>query len=55
MKKQICERALNWIQIIDHKGTIRLCSWMYDNAIGSLSNQTLKEIYHSESEGGVTL
>lgn len=48
MKKQICERALNWIQIIDYKGTIRLCSWMYDNAIGSLSNQTLKEIYHSE-------
>lgn len=48
MSKKICKRALNWIQIIDYKGTIRLCSWMYDNNIGSLSSQNIKEIYHSE-------
>lgn len=48
MSRKICERALNWIQIIDYKGTIRLCSWMRDNIIGSLSCQNIKQIYHSE-------
>lgn len=48
MKKRICERALNWIQIIDHKGTVRLCSWMGNNIIGSLGCQSMKEIYHGE-------
>lgn len=46
--KKICERALNWIQIIDHKGTVRLCSWLNDNNIGSLACQNMKEIYHGE-------
>lgn len=41
----MCERILNWVQIIDHKGTVRLCSWIDNNIIGSLSHQTLKEIY----------
>ena len=48
MGKRLCERALNWIQIIDHKGTVRLCSWMRDNNIGSLSCQTISEIYHGK-------
>lgn len=48
MRKRICERALNWIQITDCKGTVRICGWMYDEEIGSLSCQSFKEIYHSE-------
>lgn len=46
--KKICERALNWIQIIDHGGTVRGCSWINDNIIGSLSCQSMKEIYHGK-------
>ncbi|MEY8430292.1 radical SAM protein [Lachnospiraceae bacterium 48-42] len=43
---KICERALNWVQIIDHEGSVRLCSWINDNIIGSLSCESMKEIYH---------
>lgn len=45
---KICKRMLEWVQIIDYKGTVRLCSWINDNVIGSLSENTLEEIYHSE-------
>lgn len=45
---KICERILNFVQIIDHCGTVRLCGWLNDNVIGSLSCQSMKEIYHSE-------
>lgn len=45
---RLCERALNWIQIIDYEGTVRGCSWIDDNKIGSLSSQSMKEIYHGE-------
>ena len=47
MGERICERALNWVQIIDHQGTVRLCGWLNDNIIGSLSCENMKEIYHS--------
>ena len=49
-KLRICERALNYIQIIDYLGTVRFCGgWIADGQnghIGSLSQQSLKEIYH---------
>lgn len=45
---KICERALKWIQIIDHNGTVRICGWLNNNTIGSLSCQNMKEIYHSK-------
>lgn len=45
---KICKRMLEWVQIIDYKGTVRLCGWINDNVIGSLSENTLEEIYHSE-------
>lgn len=44
----ICERALNWIQVIDHTGNVRICGWINNNIIGSLSCQSMKEIYHSK-------
>lgn len=50
-KKRICERGLNRIQIIDHKGNIRICSWIADGdngRIGTLSQQSLNEIYHGK-------
>ncbi|MEY8411162.1 radical SAM/SPASM domain-containing protein [Lachnospiraceae bacterium 62-26] len=48
MGRKICERALNRVQIIDYKGTVRLCGWIYNDTIGSLADQNIREIYHSE-------
>lgn len=48
MRNRICERGLNFIQIVDHKGTVRICGWINDNVIGSLSSQNMWECYHSE-------
>lgn len=45
---KICQRGLNFIQVIDYRGTVRLCCWINNNEIGNLSNQSLKEIYHGE-------
>ncbi len=48
MKQKICERILKWVQIIDCKGTVRLCGWINDDVIGVLSDQSMKEIYHGK-------
>ncbi|MCI8466535.1 MAG: radical SAM protein [Lachnospiraceae bacterium] len=45
---KICERLLNFVQIYDHEGAVRLCAWLEDCRIGSLSCQNMKEIYHGE-------
>ena len=45
---KICERIVDWVQIIDYKGTVRLCGWINNNVIGSLSQNTLDEFYHCE-------
>lgn len=46
--KKICERLLNFVQIIDHKGTVRLCGWLKNSVIGELSCKSMKDIYHGE-------
>lgn len=45
---KICRRILEFVQIIDYKGTVRLCGWIHNNVIGCLSENTMEEIYHSE-------
>ena len=45
---RLCERALNFLQIIDYKGTVRLCGWIMNNEIGSLSEQSMLEIWNGE-------
>lgn len=45
---KICKRALEFVQIINHKGTVRLCGWIKNEIIGCLSDNTMEEIYHSE-------
>lgn len=44
---KMCKRILNRVQVINYKGDVRLCGWLRDNVIGSLSNQNMKEVYHS--------
>ena len=46
---KICERGLNFIQIIDAYGTVRICGWMYNSNIGSLLDDELYTIYHSSA------
>lgn len=45
---KLCERALDFVQIINDNGDVRLCSWQYDGGvIGNLLEQPMQEIYHS--------
>ena len=46
--RRICERLLNFVQVIDHRGTVRLCGWLQDNVIGALTEKSMKEIWHGE-------
>ena len=46
---KICDRALNFIHVINEDGAVRNCSWLYDGGvIGHLTKNSLDEIYHSE-------
>lgn len=44
---KLCKRILNVVQVMNYKGDVRLCGWIRDNVIGSLSDQNMREIYHS--------
>lgn len=48
----ICERALNYLQIIDYQGTVRLCPWLRKEVgggvIGKLQDESLYDIWHGE-------
>jgi len=46
---KICERGVNFIQIIDSYGNIRVCGWNTNNVIGSLLESDFYDIYHGES------
>ncbi|MBQ7155024.1 MAG: SPASM domain-containing protein [Synergistaceae bacterium] len=45
---KICERAVNFVQTMGYEGEVRLCSWLKDNVIGKLSEQSFYDIYHSK-------
>lgn len=49
---RICERALNYLQIIDYEGTVRLCAWIKKEVgggvIGKLKDESLYDIWHGE-------
>lgn len=45
---KICERGLNFIQIIDAGGSVRGCCLMRDSYMGNLIEDDLETIYHSE-------
>lgn len=43
---KMCKRILNFVQVINYKGDVRLCGWLRNSVIGSLSDQDMREIYH---------
>lgn len=46
---RLCERAVNFVQIMNEDGAVRLCSWLRDGGvIGHLTKNSLEEIYHSD-------
>lgn len=45
---KICQHGLDYIQLIDAKGGVRICGWMNECYIGSLLDNTMEEIYHSD-------
>ncbi len=45
---RLCEQALNFVQIIDYKGTVRICPWQFNNIIGTLSESTMWDIWHGK-------
>ena len=46
---KICERGLNFIQVIDVHGKIRVCGWNRGGVIGSLLENDLSTIYHGKA------
>ena len=41
---RICKRAVDFVQVINENGDVRLCSWLYDGGvIGRLTEKTMKE------------
>lgn len=44
---RLCNRGLNFIQIFDDSGNVRICSWRKDGGVvGSLLDNSFEEIYH---------
>lgn len=47
-RMELCKRTIEFVQVIDEDGTVRLCSWLKDGGIiGKLTDNTMNEIYHS--------
>lgn len=46
---KICERGLNFVQVIDAHGEVRVCGWNRGNLIGSLLEEDLHAIYHGKA------
>lgn len=45
---RICGRAVNFIQIVNAEGDVRVCGWNNNNIIGNLLKQDIREILHSK-------
>lgn len=50
---KICERGVNFVQIIDAKGNCRSCSWMQKNHMGSILENDFESLYHGEAASEV--
>ena len=47
-KMKVCRRALDWLQVINAEGDVRVCSWMPDGIIGNLGINTITEIMRGD-------
>lgn len=45
---ELCRRAIEFIQVCNEEGEVRICGWLKDGGIiGRLADNTMEEIYHS--------
>lgn len=45
---ELCRRTIEFVQVINENGQVRLCGWLKDGGvIGKLTDNTMEEIYHS--------
>ncbi len=52
---KVCSRAVNFIQIINAEGDVRVCSWMRNNIIGNLLRQDMSDILHSNEAENIRI
>jgi len=45
---KLCEKGLNFIQLWNDLGEVRVCGWARDGYIGNLLDSSFEEIYHGE-------
>lgn len=43
---RICRRAIDFVQIINAEGDVRICGWNRDNIIGNLLKEDFRDILH---------
>ena len=46
---KICNRGVNWLQVINEEGDCCTCSWASNNAVGNILSDDVNEIMHSEA------
>lgn len=47
-KMRVCKRSVDFVQVIDANGNVRICGWNRNNIIGSLLEDDFHTIYHSD-------
>ncbi len=45
---KICDRGLNYFQVSDDRGKVRICTWTFDCNIGNLVDQTFEEVWYGK-------
>lgn len=51
---KLCERGLNFLQVYDDYGNVRLCAWIVDGSnIGNLLDSSVDEVFHGEKAQSV--
>lgn len=46
---KICDRGLNFVQIYNDTGDVRICSWTRDGYVGNLLDNSFEEVYNSDA------
>jgi MoaA/NifB/PqqE/SkfB family radical SAM enzyme len=49
VKMNLCKRGLNYVQVYDDGGNVRICSWTRDGYVGSLLEHSFNELYHGSA------
>lgn len=45
---KICSRAVNYLQLYNYEGDVRICGWLRDSHVGNLLEESLEDIWHGK-------